>query len=988
MSQNNDKILIDREIIFPARVNQQQSRRPMNSEPPPRTSRATSNQEALLQLVRQLMDELHPDMRFSEPITLDSSLDRDLGLDSLARVELLARLEQKFDLSLSEHVLATAESPRDLLRYIGTSAKSTPAPHVTKTVLPEAADETDLAPHGADTLIAVLDSHVQSHPDRIHLILERHNKDARQLTYKDLKKGALKLAAGLQHHNLEPGDTVAIMLPTGLDYFFSFFAILLAGGIPVPLYPPARPTQIEEHLRRHRGILRNAGAKIMITMPEVKPVARLLKAQVETLELVDTVDAFSGQAKEFTSMPIHAGDTAFIQYTSGSTGDPKGVVLTHANLLANIRAMGRTIDVTANDVFVSWLPLYHDMGLIGAWLGSLYYGCRLIIMQPLSFLARPERWLWAIHNYRGTMSASPNFGYEFCCRRVDEEVLKGLDLSSWRLAFNGAEPVSPETITNFASRYAPYGFRPEATSPVYGLAESSVGLAFPPLGRGPVIDRIKRAPLIETGRAIPATQDDTTPLRFVACGQPLPGHQIRIVDESGRELPDRHQGELQFKGPSVTSGYFRNPEKSRSLFKGEWLDSGDLAYIADGDVFITSRIKDIIIRGGRNVYPHELEEVVGNIPGIRKGCIAVFASQDRDSGTERLIVLAESRKKDEETKQKLRRQIINTAVDLLGMPPDDVIIAPPGTVLKTSSGKIRRAASRELYEKGEIGKATRALWLQLVRLSLAGILPQTRRIIRRLWAYLYASYCWLLFGLIGLPLWLLVALMPSVTLRWKLVRRALKLLGFLSGTRITIRGLENIPADQPIILTSNHASYLDSLVLSAALPITCNFVAKAELAGKFFARVILSRLDVIFVERFDVEKGVKGAHKIAQLAASGKRPLFFSEGTLQRMPGLLPFQMGAFVTAAQADVPVLPITLRGTRNKLRGGSWFPRKGAVSISIAKPVMPAGSDWNGAVKLRDDVRSEILRHCGEPDLASVYTSISQMEIERPNTPRKSK
>ncbi len=956
----------------------------MISESSSRSLQSVGNEEALLQLIRQLMDELHPDLRLSQPLTLDSSLDRDLGLDSLARVELLARLEQQFNLSLSEQLLATVESPRDLLRHIGSSEKVRSSPQIRQTILPETSDLTDLAPHGADTLVAVLDSHVQSRPDRIHLILEHHVQDAAQLSYADLQTGALKLAAGLQHHNLEPGDTVAIMLPTGPGYFFSFFAVLLAGGIPVPLYPPARPTQIEEHLRRHRGILQNAGAKIMITMPEVKSIARLLKAQVETLELVDTVEAFSGQTEKFTPIPIHAGDIAFIQYTSGSTGDPKGVVLTHANLLANIRAMGQATDVTAADVFVSWLPLYHDMGLIGAWLGSLYYGCRLVIMQPLSFLARPERWLWAIHNYKGTMSASPNFGYEFCCRRLSDEVLQGLDLSSWRLAFNGAEPVSPQTINSFAERFVPYGFRPEAASPVYGLAESSVGLAFPPLGRGPVIDHVKRAHLVESGRAVPAAEDDETALQFVACGRPLISHQIRIVDEDGRELPDRQQGELQFKGPSVTSGYFRNPEKSRTLFRGDWLDSGDLAYIAEGDVFITSRIKDIIIRGGRNIYPHELEEAVGNIEGIRKGCVAVFASQDRESGTERLIVLAESRKKDAETKEKLQQGITNTAVDLLDMPPDEVVIAPPGTVLKTSSGKVRRAASRELYEKGDVGKAKRALWLQLVRLSFAGVLPQTRRMIRRAGAYLHASYCWLLFGLIGPVLWVFVALLPSLQLRWRTVRLALRLLAFLSGTRMSIRGLENIGADQKMILTSNHASYLDSLLLAAALPITCNFVAKAELAGNFFSRVFLSRLDVIFVERFDVEKGVEGARRIARDAASGKRPLFFAEGTLQRMTGLLPFQMGAFVTAAQAGIPVIPVTIRGSRNKLRGGSWFPRKGAITIIIDKPLMPKNSDWNAAVKLRDDVRSVILHHCGEPDLAGVYTSISQMEIERPDTP----
>ncbi len=205
---------------------------------------------------------------------------------------------------------------------------------------------------------------------------------------------------------------------------------------------------------------------------------------------------------------------------------------------------------------------------------------------------------------------------------------------------------------------------------------------------------------------------------------------------------------------------------------------------------------------------------------------------------------------------------------------------------------------------------------------------------------------------------------------------------------MNIHGLENIVDDQPMILVSNHASYLDSLVLSAALPISCNFVAKAELAGQFFARVMLSRLDVFFIERFDVEKGLEDARKIGQLASSGKRPLFFAEGTLQRMTGLLPFQMGAFVTAAHAGIPVLPLTIRGTRNKLRGGSWFLRKGRIGVIISKPVEPKGSDWNAAVKLRDAVRSEILHHCGEPDLATVFTSFSQMEIKRSSTPRREK
>lgn len=940
-------------------------------------------EERLLQIIRELAEELHPEAGHSLSLNLDSSLDRDLGLNSLARMELLTRLEREFAVSLSEQILATVESPRDVLRALGSAPMAVASGNIGPTESTEKhPDTTDFIPHAAGTLPAVLESHARLHPDRVHILFEPKQGERWPLTYGQLHRGAMELAAGLQRHNLDPGETVAIMLPTGLDYFLTFFAVLFAGAIPVPLYPPARPSQIEEHLRRHRGILRNAGAKILITVPEVKLIGALLKTQVESLTLVETVEAFRDQSEACMPMPVRSEDIAFIQYTSGSTGDPKGVVLTHANLLANIRAMGRATEVTGDDVFVSWLPLYHDMGLIGAWLGSLYHGCRLVIIPPLSFLARPERWLWAIHTHRGTLSASPNFGYDLCCRRLGDEALTGLDLSSWRLAFNGAEPVSPETITAFARRFAPYGFRPTAATPVYGLAECSVGLTFPPLRRGPVIDRVRRAALTEEGRAEPAGADEVA-LRFVSCGRPLPGHQVRIVDEAGREVPDRRQGRLQFKGPSATSGYFRNPEKTRTLFQGSWLDTGDLAYSADGEVYITGRIKDIIIQGGRNIYPHELEEAVGNIPGIRRGCVAVFASPDPQTGTERLIVLAESRKREQEEVRKLRTAVVNLAVDLLAMPPDEVVIAPPGTVLKTSSGKIRRAACRQLFEQGAIGRTGRSPWLQLVRLSLAGIVPQLRRMIRATLEWLYAAWCWLLFGLLGLPIWLLVFVLPWVGARWQVVRLGMRLLLRLSGTRLTLHGLHNFSLERPCILVANHASYLDSLILAAVLPAPVRFVAKAELAQRFFARTLLARLQTLFVERFDATKGVEDAHRIAEIAGAGDRPLFFAEGTLQRMTGLLPFQMGAFAAAVEARVALVPVTIRGTRNKLRGDSWFPRRGPVSVHFSELIMPTGSDWQHALRLRDQVRAEILRHCGEPDLAGQFTSLAQFDLHRPET-----
>src|SRR3989442_11904506 len=311
------------------------------------------------------------------------------------------------------------------------------------------------------------------------------------------------------------------MLPTSGEYFFSFAGTLLAGGTPVPIYPPARAVQIEEHLRRHVGILTNALATALITVPRALVLATLLKSQVPSLRMVCTVEELSSSTVSPERVTAHANDIALLQYTSGSTSSPKGVVLTHANLLANLRAMGQVLQVSSEDVFVSWLPLYHDMGLIGAWLGSLYYAYPLVVRSPLTFLARPERWLWALHRHRGTLSGGPNFGYELCLRKLDEAALDGLDLSSWRFAFNGAEPVSATTMQDFQQRFARYGLRPQALAPVYGLAETSLGLTFPPQGRGLPVDRIDRGAVSPPCPALPAGGGPTD-VGVVVAGRPAP----------------------------------------------------------------------------------------------------------------------------------------------------------------------------------------------------------------------------------------------------------------------------------------------------------------------------------------------------------------------------------------------------------------------------------------------------------------------------------
>ena len=918
----------------------------------------------LLEIVRELALELHPHLRQTLKLDLDSDLDRDVGLDSLGRAELLLRLDRSFKLHLPEQLIADAQTPRDLLAAMEAAAPRD-ARRTKAAAEPMLLPETD-APATASTLLDVLAEHVRSHPTRPQVSVWRSDEEEERITYAQLDEAARRTAHGLLSLGVQEGDRVSIMLPTELEFFYAFFGVLMAGGVPVPIYPPFRRAQVEEHLRRQAGILRNAEARILITDDEIRKVGTLLYGLTDSLRHVTTVAELSADQEISQPVPARPETTALIQYTSGSTGDPKGVVLTHANLLANIRAMGDAMKADSSDVFVSWLPLYHDMGLIGAWLGPLYYGVPVLIMPPLAFLADPARWLWAMHHHRATLSAAPNFAYELCLKNVRDEDIQGLDLSTMRMLLNGAEPISPGTIEKFAERFEDFGFNPSAMAPVYGLAECSVGLAFPPPGRLPIIDRVDRDALSRRAVAKKAEGDDRSALEFVACGRPLPKHEIRIVDETGIELPERHEGRLQFRGPSVTSGYFRDPEKTRALHDGDWLESGDRAYISGGDVFLTGRIKDMIIRGGRNIYPHELEEFVGNIEGVRKGCVAAFPSTDERTGTERLIVLAETRLTDPAQQDDLARQITNASTELLDLPPDDVVIAPPHTVPKTSSGKVRRSSARALYEAGMNMRKARPFWWQVARLGLLGLPNQMHRAKRVAGKYAYAFWWCTALVLCAALSWPLVVMLPRRRWRHK-VTTALARLFFKSvAIPIEVEAEAPVPPDN-VLLVANHASYLDSPVIVASLPGPLSFVAKEELSRQLVAGPFLRRLGTLFVRRSDTTGGIEDTAKTLEAARAGERIVAFPEGTLTRMPGLLGFHMGAFLVAAQTGLPVIPVTIRGTRSVLRGEQWFPQHGSISVHFGAPVRPDGSSFEAAVRLRDKVRAVMLEQCNEPDLA---------------------
>ncbi|MBK8175900.1 MAG: AMP-binding protein [Rhodospirillales bacterium] len=934
----------------------------------------------ILGIVEAVARELRPGRPAAFP-TVNASLDRDLGLDSLARVELAARIEAAFTLTLPDSAIAAAETPADLIAAVQRAADPKVPAAAAVRYAPDERDATAAAPPDLISLPAVLDWHARHHGARTHVRLFADEGGGEALSYGDLHARASAVAAGLQAIGIVPGERIALMLPTGFEYFVGFFAALLSGAIAVPVYPPVRAGRIDEHLRRLEGILGNAAPSVLIVTDDLKDAASGPRARIASLRRIETIDSLATSGGRLERPAIGADDLALLQYTSGSTGNPKGVMLSHANLLANIRAMAAALAVTPADVFVSWLPLYHDMGLIGAWLGALHEGAPLVALSPLAFLARPSRWLDAIDHHHATLSGGPNFAFELCLRHTPDALRRRLDLSSWRVAFSGAEPVNAATVERFCSTFATAGFRREALMPVYGLAENCVGLAFPPLGRGPRIERIRRAALADERRAVLALADDPNPVRLVACGEPLPSHEIRIVDSAGVERSDREEGRVQFRGPSASRGYWNNPEATRHLVRGDWRETGDLGYLAGSDLFLTGRTKDLIIRAGRNLHPADIEAAAAGVDGVLPGRTAAFGAADADGGTERLIVVVETRRHVAAETQRLREGVIAAVTETAGEPPDTVVLAAPNAIPRTSSGKVRRAACRGLWLEGRLtgDTAARSRPRHGEAMRRAGR-AQAQRLARSVQLLAYAGWAWTVIA-VGITLAAMAILaLPRLSWRWRALRGTARLVLHACAIPLRVDGQEHLPPGACVIV-ANHASYLDVLALAAALPRPVAFVAKAELRKTWTARLLLRRIGTCFVERFDRQKGLEDYRRIAAAARDGRSPLFFAEGTFRRVPGLMPFRMGAFACAVEAGLPVLPVVLRGTRAILRGETRVPRRGAISVVITPPQAAddSGDRWAAAVTLRERARQAILSLCDEADAQSAVRHVQAAAVQ---------
>ena len=930
-----------------------------NDEPPLATQ--------IVSVLSAMRTQLRSDAESLPPIDADTHLEREIGLDSLARMEFLTRVESVTGQRLDEQAVMAAERVGDLFSAARIEPDQWQRGIARQSIAPAGDFVGD--PLREATLKAALEWHVQRHPNRVHVQLLSDEGAIEPITYGELHHRGACLAAGLVTLGVSAGDRVALMLPTGREYLESFVACVLLGAVPVPIYPPARAKQIEEHFRRHERILSNAGTRVLITFEQVHQVSRLLAAAVPGLDHLTTPALLRAQAPLSLAVRSQPSDLAFIQYTSGSTGDPKGVALSHENLLASLRSMAKALQVTPNDVFVSWLPLYHDMGLIGAWMGALTCGFPLVLMSPLAFLARPVRWLEAIAQFGGTISGGPNFAYELCLRRIDPQQLNGIDLSSWRLAFNGAEPVSASTIAAFAQQFAAFGFSPRAMTPVYGLAEATLGVTFTPSGRGPKIETVSRQSLGEQSRALPASAGDDT-LTLVSSGVPIPEFEVRIMSGSSAEVADRGEGEIQFRGPGASSHYFNNPQATAGLKDGEWTRTGDRGFMLDGELYITGRDKDVVIRAGRNLYPYALESALAEVQGVRRGCVAVIGANDPDTGHEALVVIAESRDSATQAHEAMRRQIEALTIEHMGLAADHVLIVPPHTVLKTSSGKIRRAAMAERFTRGVLSAdAPRATWLQLGALTVRAVVPSVARWLTAIARAGYAVWWAIVLGGVVMVSWPLLAMCGDRRRAWRIAKRAGRALFALTGVNLQLTGdTANLKSGAVVIV--NHQSYLDGLVLAAVIDVPLRFVAKSELTSFAAMRLVLDALGALYVNRFDRAQALADQQRVQQALTGGDAVAYFPEGTFHRMAGLLPFQLGAFETAVAAQAPVVPIVIHGTRHVLRGDDFVPRRGAVSVHVLAPIMASQngeSTWSAAIALRERVRNTVLAHCREPDLA---------------------
>jgi fatty-acyl-CoA synthase len=536
------------------------------------------------------------------------------------------------------------------------------------------------------------------HPEGGVRFLDRAER-ATWFGWGEVRERAQAVAGGLISLGIGRGDRIALVFPAGIEFFDAFFGALLAGAVPVPLYPPVRLGRMGEYVQRTARMLERSGARLVLADSRVR---RLLGEAVSAarpdlgcLTVADLPKAASERA------PVEPSDLALIQFSSGTTVDPKPVVLSHRAVAAQVEILNGFWRDTGElrHSAVSWLPLYHDMGLIGCVCPALARDATLTLIGPELFVVRPALWLRAISRYRATISPAPNFAYSLCVTRVADAEMEGMDLSCWRTALNGAESVAPSVLRAFCDRFARWGFRREALTPVYGLSEAALAVTFSDLDqpfRGRFFDR---EGLSREGAAREAEDGR----EIVSVGRPVPGFRLRIVDPAGNDLPEGRVGRVWAEGPSLMDGYLGDPEATARALRDGWLDTGDLGFLQEGELYLTGRAKDVVILRGRNYAPDEIERAADGVAGVRPGCVVAASWLPEDAPGEVLALFVEASRQARPAEIEALPEACREAVlGATGLAVDEVVLLKPGTLPRTSSGKLRRVETLRLHLTGEL----------------------------------------------------------------------------------------------------------------------------------------------------------------------------------------------------------------------------------------------------------------------------------------------
>jgi acyl-CoA synthetase (AMP-forming)/AMP-acid ligase II len=534
-------------------------------------------------------------------------------------------------------------------------------------------------------------AHAASHSSAVTLVDGAENETA--VGWDEVYSRARRCAQALCELGIEPGHSVAIILPTELDFLDAFFGSILAGAVPVPLYPPMRLSRLDEYIKTTVSMLEAAQARVLLTDRRMKLLLGNVVGRARPPLGCRLVSRLMKNRTE-SERSVAPGSLGLIQFSSGTTVDPKPVALTHRALIAQCAALKSLLrqEPGTRELGVSWLPLYHDMGLIGCLLEAAYFPGPLVLLPPEAFLGRPALWLKLLSKHRGTISPAPSFAFGLCVKRIRDEELKGIDLSHWTYALNGAETVSPEVMERFIERFAPWGFRAASMMPVYGLSEAGLAVTFSPRGglRRIAVDMavLARERQVAAGKS-----------QLVSVGIPVPGAEVEVRDDNGAQVDEGRVGTLWVKAPFLMKEYFRRPlETKQALHKG-WLNTGDLGFLSEGAFYICGRDKDVVIIRGVNHAPQEFEGCLDAAPGVRPGCAVAFGFIPEDTGEESLLLLVETTPA---AADDLSERIRALVLAQTSVKPHTVRLLPPGTLPRTSSGKLRRAEALRRYLDGSL----------------------------------------------------------------------------------------------------------------------------------------------------------------------------------------------------------------------------------------------------------------------------------------------